>query len=203
MSHIFNVAVIGYGWAGDGPHRCHQCDQPGEGHRRLVVATAVGGRADGAARDTDHALHRTSRRCSSDPIDRRRRHHQLSGSARGAVHRRGAAREARHRREAARDRTGAEVLAMKKAVAETGVKTCVCFECRYSSQFLATKARPRFRTHRHAALRRGGLLPRHRSVVRAVSVEHEASAWRQRAPDRGLSRARRAAALHELAKSKR
>jgi predicted dehydrogenase len=33
-----------------------------------------------------------------------------------------------------------EILAVKKAVAETGVKTCVCFECRYSSQFLATKA---------------------------------------------------------------
>jgi UDP-N-acetyl-2-amino-2-deoxyglucuronate dehydrogenase len=33
-----------------------------------------------------------------------------------------------------------EVLAMKKAVAETGAKTCACLECRYSSQFLATKA---------------------------------------------------------------
>ena len=33
-----------------------------------------------------------------------------------------------------------EVLAMKRAVAETGIKTCVCLECRYSSQFLATKA---------------------------------------------------------------
>jgi predicted dehydrogenase len=27
-----------------------------------------------------------------------------------------------------------------QAVADAGVKTCVCFECRYSSQFLATKA---------------------------------------------------------------
>lgn len=33
-----------------------------------------------------------------------------------------------------------EILAMKKAVAETGIKTCVCLECRFSSQFLATKA---------------------------------------------------------------
>ena len=32
------------------------------------------------------------------------------------------------------------ILALKKVVAETGVKTCVCFECRYSSQFIATKA---------------------------------------------------------------
>ena len=33
-----------------------------------------------------------------------------------------------------------EVLAMKRALADTGVKTCVCFECRFSSQFLATKS---------------------------------------------------------------
>jgi UDP-N-acetyl-2-amino-2-deoxyglucuronate dehydrogenase len=33
----------------------------------------------------------------------------------------------------------AEILALKKVVAETGVRTCVCFECRYSSQFTATK----------------------------------------------------------------
>jgi len=31
-------------------------------------------------------------------------------------------------------------LEMKKAVKETGVKTCICLECRFSSQFLATKA---------------------------------------------------------------
>lgn len=29
---------------------------------------------------------------------------------------------------------------IRDAVAENGVKSCVCFECRYSSQFLATKA---------------------------------------------------------------
>ncbi len=34
----------------------------------------------------------------------------------------------------------ADILAMKKAAEESGAKTCVCFECRYSSQFLTTKA---------------------------------------------------------------
>ncbi|MDB6153495.1 MAG: Oxidoreductase domain protein [Chthoniobacteraceae bacterium] len=34
----------------------------------------------------------------------------------------------------------ADILAMKQAAEESGAKTCVCFECRYSSQFLATKA---------------------------------------------------------------
>jgi predicted dehydrogenase len=33
-----------------------------------------------------------------------------------------------------------ETLEMKKAVKETGIKTCICLECRFSSQFLATKA---------------------------------------------------------------
>jgi predicted dehydrogenase len=33
-----------------------------------------------------------------------------------------------------------DVIEMKKAAAASGVATCVCFECRYSSQFLATKS---------------------------------------------------------------
>jgi len=33
-----------------------------------------------------------------------------------------------------------DLRAMEKAIKEAGVKTCVCFECRYSSQFMATKA---------------------------------------------------------------
>src|SRR5258708_40261214 len=33
-----------------------------------------------------------------------------------------------------------EILAMKRAAEESGVKVCVCFECRWSSQFVATKA---------------------------------------------------------------
>ncbi len=33
-----------------------------------------------------------------------------------------------------------EIVAMKKAAAKSGAKVCVCFECRWSSQFQATKA---------------------------------------------------------------
>ena len=33
-----------------------------------------------------------------------------------------------------------DILAMKDAAKSSGVKTCVCFECRWSSQFVATKA---------------------------------------------------------------
>ncbi len=34
----------------------------------------------------------------------------------------------------------AELRAMQAAIAQAGVKTCVCFECRYSSQFVAIKS---------------------------------------------------------------
>lgn len=34
----------------------------------------------------------------------------------------------------------AEAKAIEEAVAKAGVKTCVCFECRFSSQFLVTKS---------------------------------------------------------------
>jgi UDP-N-acetyl-2-amino-2-deoxyglucuronate dehydrogenase len=33
-----------------------------------------------------------------------------------------------------------EIVEVKRVLAETAVKTCVCLECRFSSQFLATKA---------------------------------------------------------------
>jgi UDP-N-acetyl-2-amino-2-deoxyglucuronate dehydrogenase len=33
-----------------------------------------------------------------------------------------------------------DLRAMRKAISQSGIKTCVCFECRYSSQFQATKA---------------------------------------------------------------
>ncbi|TKK65104.1 Gfo/Idh/MocA family oxidoreductase [Ilyomonas limi] len=36
--------------------------------------------------------------------------------------------------------TEADCDAIKAAVDKAGVKTCICFECRYSSQFIATKA---------------------------------------------------------------
>jgi predicted dehydrogenase len=36
--------------------------------------------------------------------------------------------------------TPKELAAMQRAVRQAGVETCVCFECRFSSQFLATKA---------------------------------------------------------------
>src|SRR5919107_1735501 len=36
--------------------------------------------------------------------------------------------------------TEGDCEAIRAAVEKSGVKTCICFECRYSSQFIATKA---------------------------------------------------------------
>ena len=70
-----------------------------------------------------------------------------------------------------------DLRAMQAAITKAKVKTCVCFECRYSSQFLATKATIDAGPARHAALRRGGLLSRHRAVVRPVPLEHPQGSW--------------------------
>ena len=90
-----------------------------------------------------------------------------------------------------------EVLAMKRAVAETGIKTCVCLECRYSSQFLATKA-----------VIDAGLIGR--LHYGEVDYYHGIGPWygqyrwntneeprRKRAAHRGVPRDGRAASVHE------
>ena len=60
--------------------------------------------------------------------------------------------------------------AVAAAVEKARVKACVCFECRYSSQFLATKSVIDQGLARGFALRRSGLLPRHRPLVRGNSA---------------------------------
>jgi hypothetical protein len=46
----------------------------------------------------------------------------------------------RHRCDVEGTRHRRDVVAMRHAVAGSKVKVCACFECRYSSQFLATKS---------------------------------------------------------------
>ena len=89
-----------------------------------------------------------------------------------------------------------EVHAMQKAAQQAKVKTCVCFECRFSSQFLAIKA----------AIDRGLLGKIHYGEV---DYYHGIGPWygqfrwntkrkrrRQQFVVRGLPRARCAAAVH-------
>ena len=124
---------------GDRPYRRHQRHHAGQRHRRLVVAPARRRGAEPAARLADPRAYAISTRCS--PI---RGIHvvDITGypdqhAAQFIARREG--RQAHHHREAARDRVDRHP-GDEGGAAESGVKVCVCFECRYSSQFLATKS---------------------------------------------------------------
>ncbi len=140
MSKKYNVAVIGYGWAATAHIAAINATTARAGHRRLVFAPA-GFR--GAERARTARRSRASRDLAAmlaEPGHSRRGYHQLSEPARGAVHRRGEERAKHIIVEKPLAIEWSDILAMKQAADETGVKVCVCFECRWSSQFLATKA---------------------------------------------------------------
>jgi predicted dehydrogenase len=138
MSKTFNVAVIGYGWAG----AAHIDAINATTHARVTAVWSS--RALSAAELT--ARHKTPIAPftdleamlgdrSIDVVD------ITSYPDQHAAQFIAAARQGKHvivEKPLAIE--WGDVLAMKKAVADTGIKTCVCFECRYSSQFIATKA---------------------------------------------------------------
>ena len=84
------------------------------------------------------------------------------------------------------------ILAMKRAAANSGARVR-CFECRYSSQFLATKT---VISGLVGALHYSEIDYYGIGLVRVVSLEHEARAGRRRAAHRRLPRHGRAAAVH-------
>jgi predicted dehydrogenase len=138
MSKTFNVAVIGYGWAG----AAHIDAINATTHARVTAVwssralspadltarhkTAIVPFADLEAMLSDRSI---------DIVDITSYPDQHAAQFIAA---------ARHGKHVIVEKPlaieWADVLAMKQAVADTGIKTCVCFECRYSSQFLATKA---------------------------------------------------------------
>jgi predicted dehydrogenase len=138
MSTSYNVAVIGYGWAGaahiDAINTTRQAKVTAVWSSRPLSSTeltaqhgsSITAHSNLAAMLGDPSLHVVDITGYPD------QHAQQFISA------------ARHGKHVIVEKPLAvewsDVLAMKKVVAETGVKTCVCFECRYSSQFVATKA---------------------------------------------------------------
>lgn len=138
MSKTFNVGVIGYGWAGaahiDAINASRQAKVTAVWSSRTLSASELTAR-----HGTPITPHTNLDAMLDDPsihvvdITSYPNQHaaQFIASARRGKH-------VIVEKPLAID--WSEVLAMKKAVAETGVKTCVCLECRYSSQFLATKA---------------------------------------------------------------
>ena len=138
MSKTFSVAVIGYGWAGAAHIDAINATRQGK------VSAVWSSRSLSAAELT--ARHKTTITPYTD-LDAMLKDRSIqvvditSYPDQHAAQFIAAARQGKHVIiETPLAIKWDEVLAMKKATVETGIKTCVCFECRYSSQLLATKA---------------------------------------------------------------
>src|SRR4051812_3326336 len=138
MSKAFNVAVIGYGWAATAHIDAINAT------RQAKVTAVWSSRSLSAAELT--ARHKTTITPYTDleAMLNDRSIHVVDITSYPDQHASQFIAAAKHGKHVIVEKPLAvkwdEVLAMKKAVADNGIKTCVCFECRYSSQFLATKA---------------------------------------------------------------
>ncbi len=138
MSKTFNVGVIGYGWAAtahiDAINTTRQAKVTAVWSSRTLSAAELSAR-HGAPITPHTNLEAMLADSSIDVVDITSYPNQHAAQFIAS---------ARHGKHLIVEKPlaieWAEVLAMKKAVTETGAKTCVCLECRYSSQFLATKA---------------------------------------------------------------
>lgn len=138
MSKTFNVGVIGYGWAGAAHIDAINATTQGKvtavwSSRSLVAAELLARHKTSITPHTDLEAMLSDRSIQVVDITGYPDQHAAQFIA-----------AAKHGKHVIVEKPlaieWADVLAMKKAVVDTGIKTCVCFECRYSSQFLATKA---------------------------------------------------------------
>jgi predicted dehydrogenase len=138
MSKTYNVAVIGYGWAATAHIAAINATRQGQ-------VTAVWSSRPLATGDL-RARHGSPIEVYADleTMLANRDLHAVDITSYPDQHADQFVRAVRHGKHVITEKPLAvewsEILGMKKALAQSGVKTCVCFECRYSSQFLATKA---------------------------------------------------------------
>ena len=126
-------------WLGrHGSHRRHQRHLARAGHRRLEFAQAGLRGAVREARLADHGVHRPREMLASKSVQVVDITSYPDQHAQQFI---AAAKAGKHiivEKPLAIEWN--DILAMKAAAKSSGAKVCVCFECRYSSQFLATKA---------------------------------------------------------------
>ena len=137
MSHKYNVAVIGYGWAATAHIAAVNAS------RQAQVTDVWSSRSLSSAELT--ARHGSPIRVHSD-LDAMladARVHVVDITSYPNQHAEQFCLAARKGKHVIVEKPLAvewrDTLQIKKAVAEAGIKTCVCLECRFSSQFLATK----------------------------------------------------------------
>jgi len=138
MSKSYNVAVIGYGWAA-GAH-IGAINATRQAKVRAVWSSRALSSAELSARHgSPITAHSDLEAMLGDPTL-----HVVDITSYPDQHAAQFISAARHGKHVIVEKPIAvewsDILTMKKAVRETGIKTCVCFECRYSSQFVATKA---------------------------------------------------------------
>jgi UDP-N-acetyl-2-amino-2-deoxyglucuronate dehydrogenase len=138
MGKKYNVGIIGYGWVATAHIPAINASQQAQ-----VTAICSSRQLDSAEVS---ARHGGNIRCYSD-IDAMLRDpslHAISVCSYPYQHREHAIAVAKSRKHLIIEKplalSLADCAAIKRAVEEARVKTCVCFECRYSSQFMATRA---------------------------------------------------------------
>jgi UDP-N-acetyl-2-amino-2-deoxyglucuronate dehydrogenase len=137
MSHKYNVAVIGYGWAAtahiaavNATRQARVTDVWSSRSLSSAELTARHGspirvHSDLAAMLSDPGVHVVD--ITSYPNQHAEQFCLAARKGKHVIVEKPLAVEWR------------DTLQIKQAVAEAGIKTCVCLECRFSSQFLATK----------------------------------------------------------------
>jgi UDP-N-acetyl-2-amino-2-deoxyglucuronate dehydrogenase len=138
MTHTYNVAVIGYGWAATAHiaaiNATRQARVTDVWSSRSLSSAELSARhgspirvhADLKAMLGDSAIHAVD--ITSYPNQHAEQFCLAARAGKHVIIEKPLAIEWR------------DVLEMKKAAAQSGIRTCVCLECRFSSQFLATKA---------------------------------------------------------------
>ncbi len=138
MSKKYNVAVIGYGWAATAHIAAINATSQGQvtavwSSRQLdsaELSTRHGGKitahTDLAAMLADPSIHVVD--ITSYPNQHTAQFIAAARAGKSIILEKPLAIE------------WSDILAMKRAAEESGAKTCICLECRFSSQFLATKA---------------------------------------------------------------
>ena len=196
MSTRYNVGIIGYSWAATAHIGAINATTRGIVTDVYSCAAARCRRAHRAARLSRSGCTRISRRCSLTPASRWSTSPAIRISTRAQFIARGRAPASTSSSRSRSRSSGTTSSRCKAALKGSGSRTCVCFECRYSSQFLATKA----------VIDAGLLGALHYGEI---DYYHGIGPWygqyrwntktrarRQRAAHRGLPRAGCAAAVH-------
>ncbi|GBL24440.1 hypothetical protein EMGBS6_12250 [Opitutia bacterium] len=161
-----------------GPHRCHQRKQPGASHGDLLLRPL-----DSATLSAKHGgkikAYDTVEALLADPEI-----HVVDITSYPSQH--SAPKPSPPRKakkhiilEKPMANSMPEVIQIFEAAEKNGVKGCVCFECRFSSQMEATRPSSTKASSARSITAKSTTTTRHRPVVWPVPLEHRQEGWWQ------------------------